>query len=71
MPPADDPYATVPPDDAAQSQAGFTVLPVGGGYLLLKLLGRGAFGEVWQAEAPGGVEVAVKVITTYLERQIV
>src|SRR5437016_4530408 len=32
------------------------------GFRLLQPLGRGAFGEVWRAEAPGGVEVAVKVI---------
>ncbi|MCI0457653.1 MAG: tetratricopeptide repeat protein [Gemmataceae bacterium] len=33
-----------------------------GGYRLLNRLGRGAYGEVWRAEAPGGVEVAIKVI---------
>jgi len=33
------------------------------GYTPLALLGRGNFGEVWRAEAPGGVEVAIKVIT--------
>ncbi|MCC6417195.1 MAG: protein kinase [Gemmataceae bacterium] len=37
-----------------------TELP--GGYRLLTRLGHGAFGEVWRAEAPGGVEVAVKII---------
>ena len=37
------------------------VLPVGG-YTLRKCIGRGQFGEVWQAVAPGGVEVAIKVI---------
>ena len=36
-------------------------MPVGG-YTLRKCIGRGQFGEVWQAVAPGGVEVAIKVI---------
>jgi serine/threonine protein kinase len=34
----------------------------GSGYRLIKRINRGAFGEVWRAEAPGGVEVAIKVI---------
>jgi hypothetical protein len=37
-------------------------LDVGGGDRLVKRLGCGAFGEVWRAEAPGGVEAAAKII---------
>ncbi len=39
--------------------------PAGGvpdGYRLVQRLGRGAYGEVWRGEAPGGVEVALKFI---------
>jgi formylglycine-generating enzyme required for sulfatase activity len=32
------------------------------GYQLLERIGCGSFGEVWRARAPGGVEVAVKVL---------
>jgi serine/threonine protein kinase len=39
-----------------------TVLPVGGGCKLIERLGHGQFGEVWRAEAPGGIEVALKII---------
>ncbi|MEX0586108.1 MAG: protein kinase [Pirellulales bacterium] len=46
----------VEPDNTRQ-------LPVGGGYRLFERLGAGNFGEVWRAEAPGGVLVAVKAIS--------
>jgi serine/threonine protein kinase len=42
-------------------------LAVGGGYHLVRRIGRGSFGEVWRARAPGGVEVAIKIINRPLE----
>jgi hypothetical protein len=38
------------------------VLHVGEGYKLISRISRGNFGDVWRAEAPGGVEVAIKII---------
>ncbi|HMP60215.1 MAG TPA: hypothetical protein PKD86_12765, partial [Gemmatales bacterium] len=32
------------------------------GYQLTKFLGRGGFGQVWAANGPGGVKVALKII---------
>jgi serine/threonine protein kinase len=39
------------------------LLSVVGDYRLLEKLGQGMFGQVWKAEAPGGIEVAIKVIS--------
>jgi hypothetical protein len=43
------------------------VLPAAQGYKLIHRLGSGSFGEVWRAEAPGGVDTAIKVIARPLD----
>jgi len=48
-------------------EAGSALALPGGGYRLVHMLGRGAYGEVWRAEAPGGIEVAVKIIRRDLQ----
>jgi serine/threonine protein kinase len=42
---------------------------VGGGYRLIKRIGSGSYGEVWRAEAPGGVAVALKIIFRPLDHE--
>jgi hypothetical protein len=58
--PAPPPPATAPDD--GEKAPGETVLPVLGGYKPRQRIGTAAFGEVWQAEAPGGVPVAIKIL---------
>lgn len=45
---------------------GDAILP---GYRLVKRLGRGGFGEVWKATAPGGMTVAIKVLANLDRRE--
>jgi serine/threonine protein kinase len=45
------------------------LMPTGDGYRRVKRIGSGGFGEVWRAEAPGGVEVAIKIIFRPLDHQ--
>lgn len=39
------------------------------GYTLIKRIGAGGYGEVWKAEAPGGLAKAVKLVYGYLDDQ--
>ena len=39
------------------------------GYTLIERIGAGGYGEVWKAEAPGGLAKAVKLVYGYLDDQ--
>jgi serine/threonine protein kinase len=66
VPPTPQAVPPPPPPPVAAGHLGMIqrdmVLPGGGDYKLLDRLGSGQFGMVYRAEAPGGVEVAVKII---------
>ncbi|MEZ6149150.1 MAG: bifunctional serine/threonine-protein kinase/formylglycine-generating enzyme family protein [Pirellulaceae bacterium] len=40
------------------------------GYVMIRQIGRGNFGEVWLSEAPGGVEVALKLVAIPSGRRV-
>lgn len=46
------------------------VLNVASGYVMIRQIGRGNFGEVWLSEAPGGVEVALKLVAIPSGRRV-
>ena len=58
--PSPAPAAPPPPREAEVSEG--RVYHLDGTYKVISRLGRGSFGEVWRAEGPGGVEVAVKIV---------
>jgi serine/threonine protein kinase/tetratricopeptide (TPR) repeat protein len=61
--------AVAPPSVALAAHPyalGDVILP---GYRLVKQLGKGGFGEVWKATAPGGMSVAIKVIANLGRRE--
>jgi serine/threonine protein kinase len=43
------------------------ILPGGDGYRLIKRIGEGTFGEVWEVESPGGFSAAMKIIHRKLD----
>jgi serine/threonine protein kinase len=64
--------STMSDDSATLPQSGHPVDPLlrpPDGYTLLKRIGRGGFGEVWQAEAPGGIPCAIKFIFRSLDER--
>jgi eukaryotic-like serine/threonine-protein kinase len=49
---------------AAKLQSGFEPIP---GYFLTDKLGAGGYGEVWSADAPGGLKKAIKFVYGHID----
>jgi serine/threonine protein kinase len=58
-------YNLSPPVDLLQLGPETELVP---GYSLVKLIGKGGFGEVWEAVAPGGKHVALKIVKNLRDR---
>lgn len=52
------------------SGRGSQIVSLESGYVMVRQIGRGNFGEVWLSEAPGGVEVALKLVDIPSGRRI-
>ncbi len=44
------------------ANAATRIVSLESGYRMIRRIGQGSFGEVWLSEAPGGVEVALKIV---------
>jgi serine/threonine protein kinase len=58
-PPPPEPVSRPPVDWNEVIQPGREIVP---GYRLVRMLGKGGYGEVWEATAPGGTKVALKIV---------
>src|SRR5438128_5331459 len=67
-PPAADKARPTSPSTGTTSSVGRTLGMVGD-YSLLERIGSGSFGEVWRSLAPGGIPVAIKVLTRPVDHE--